>query len=100
MRAFLRFAAFLWITPLLAALSMDEEVALRSCWSAEPAAVATSNFLTDVRMAVLIMRLRRFFFLFTLTRLMADLMFGNSVHLPAFCRQTPLYHAARANAIL
>jgi hypothetical protein len=70
-RAFLRLAAFLWMTPLLAALSSAAD-ARESCSSVR----AASYFLTAVLTPDLIIRLRRFFFLETFTRLMADLMFG------------------------
>ena len=82
-RAFFRLAAFLWITPLDAALSITAEVA-DSCSVAffASAATAASNFLMEVRIPLFTIRLRRFFFSLTLTRFLADWMFGNSVHLP------------------
>ena len=93
-RAFLRLAAFLCITPFDAALSIAE-VVTTSCafavWGS--AAIAASSFLTEVRTALLIIRLRRFFFSLTLTRFLADLIFGNFVHLPVHTvnrRFTPL----------
>ena len=82
-RAFFRLAAFLWMTPLDAALSITAEVA-DSCSPAldGSAATAASNLRTEVRKPLLTMRFRRFFFSLTFTRFFADWIFGNSVHLP------------------
>ena len=75
-------AAFLCITPLLAALSIAEEVALRATAAAAGScAAADSNFLIEVRTPLFTIRLRRFFFSLTLTRYLADLIFGNWIHL-------------------
>ena len=62
-RAFFRLAAFLWITPLDAALSITAEVA-DSCSLAffASAATAASNFRMEVRIPLFTIRLRRFFF--------------------------------------
>ena len=68
MRAFSRFAAFLEITPLAAALSTAEEAELSI------SAVA-------VLVADLTILLRRVLCSMTLTRLIADLMFGKGIHL-------------------
>ena len=81
MRAFSRFAAFLEITPLAAALSTAEEAELSISAVAVLLAVAVSNFLIAVLVADLTILLRRVLCSITLTRLIADLMFGKGIHL-------------------
>lgn len=81
MRAFSRFAAFLEITPLAAALSTAEEAELSISAVAVLEAVAASNFLIAVLVADLTILLRRVLCSITLTRLIADLMFGKGIHL-------------------
>jgi len=82
-RDFCRLAAFLWIRPLLAALSnfFDATMNASCAFSTSFNSTSASNFLMAVRMADFIEALwaRRFSLVFA--RLIADLMFATSVHL-------------------
>src|SRR5699024_7888856 len=98
-RAFLRLAAFLCRTPLATALSRALKEALSrtaACWGS--LATAASNFLRVVFTEDLTMRLRRFFFALTFTRFIADLIFGNLVHLLGKTSQRIFYHGFMPNA--
>ena len=81
-RAFLRLAVFLCRMPLAAALSIAEVVRL---YCAAALAGAVAIYVSNILMAVLTfdftIRFRRFLASLTFTRLIADLMFGNVVHL-------------------
>ena len=81
-RAFLRLAAFLWITPFAAALSTAEVVALSVDLALDTSSLSSfENFFTAVFADDLTMRLHNSLCAVTLTRLIADLIFGNFFHL-------------------
>ena len=74
---FFRAAVFLWISFLDAALSMALTVSLNTDSVLAPDEMAILHFLTEVFKADLRMTFFNALLLFILTRLMADLMFGN-----------------------
>ena len=84
-RDFLRAAAFLWIRPLVAALSNFLDAATKTSLAfASLLAIATSACFTAVRIADLAVALLALFCSEVATRLIADLMLGIPVSPPIF----------------
>jgi hypothetical protein len=78
------------MTPLDAARSTDDAVDASAVTAADGSeAIAFSNFFICVFIADFTIRLRKFFFSFTFTRLMADFMFGMNAT-PYHCKNIRL----------